>query len=115
MADQWPAEFGNQAYNNTETANSRINSVRFGDGYEQRVPDGINFLFAKLDLTFRRRKDVGEQLFAWLKERVNYTSILLDFPDATPGQYICRSVSKTWSGPNDMNITASFEQDFSIG
>jgi phage-related protein len=59
----------------------RMNSVKFGDGYEQRSLDGINTMPLKLNFRFANRSlEVIQQIDAFLRGTLPYY-------DRTPDEY----------------------------
>ena len=92
----------------------RVVSSKFGDGYEQRRPDGINnvpqswslfFVCPSVSMTqailnfLRARK--GSELFTWIP------------PDAVaPINVVCREYASDDEPGNSRTLSATFEQVF---
>lgn len=92
----------------------RVRVTRFGDGYEQRVADGINTTPATWPLKFAMRDDTERNgILAFLEARNGVEAF-----DWTPpfGGSAIRAVCRTWEWtPEKANlntITATFEQVF---
>lgn len=49
--------------------NDRVMEARFGDGYSQRVPDGINHLQTKFSLTFSRPDEEIDEIVTFLRSK----------------------------------------------
>lgn len=90
----------------------RVNEVKFGDGYSQRSPDGLNNLPASYNLMW---KNITET------ERVTLCAFLLarkgseSFDWVTPNsggtfKFICRDWSWTYGEYNLVDLRATFEQ-----
>ena len=100
-------------YGASATRAPRVKNVKYGDGYELRLPDGINTNPEVWDLQFTNRTSTealaidafltalgGTQKFQWTT------------PTGVTGNFICRSwpISITWG--NVYTISAKFEQVF---
>lgn len=66
-------------------------TVKFGDGYEQRAPNGINVDMAKWSsLSFSGRSAAeGAAIAAFLKARGGTESFTWTPPGGTSGNYVC--------------------------
>jgi len=93
-----------------------VRSVRFGDGYEQRLSFGINTRPEIWTLEFRGCTSAkAEQIDGFLKERNASQSFDWTSPAGTSGKFICRSWSRSFDEPNVETIRAQFEQVFDQG
>lgn len=103
-------------YPPTATRKPRVKSIQFGDGYEQRSPDGINTLPEIWDVQFNNRESTeiddieaflsalnGVDYFQWTPPR-----------SATQANYICRQWQRTAVKGNLDSLTATFEQVFDL-
>lgn len=97
----------------------RISASRFGDGYEERAPDGLNPLRQRWSLTFRSvEKGVADDIVAFLRARLSGTLGLESFTwtplwATTPISVVCRRWSRSQGDiPSESEITAVFEQEF---
>ena len=87
----------------------RVASAKFGDGYEQRVPNGINFILEKWSLTFSGTRQNMGLVEAFLRTHAGVTSFDWTNPDEVAGKFVCKS----WTKSRDkgvVNITCVFEQ-----
>lgn len=94
-----------------------VSVVKFGDGYEQRAPKGLNPLRDKYDLRFvgvdnlcHNRPNVAKQAEAFLRARGAVEAFTWTPPNLTaPILVVCRSwtMTKTHSV---YDLSATFEQ-----
>lgn len=92
---------------------ARIISARFGDGYEQRSPDGINNLKTNYSLTFPGLyKADGDELEAFFRAQKGAFSIQWTPPNSTiPLNFVVRSWRRAYdSGDGMSTISATFER-----
>ena len=94
----------------------RVLLAKFGDGYEQRVGDGINLRPRKYSLTFNTRTDAEiAPILAFLRAR-NGTQAF----DWTPsdgsgaGVFACRQWQHTVVRFGINNLTATFEEVWEV-
>lgn len=91
----------------------RIKEAKFGDGYIQRMPDGINNDPKSWNLTFSKLdKYDADQLYAFLraaKGSIPFTWVDLDGETL---QYVCPTYSRDYADEDVFNITARFNQTF---
>jgi phage-related protein len=90
----------------------RVRRVAFGDGYEQRVADGINTMPAKWSLRFVRYNADLAAIAAFLSARAGVEAFDWTAPDGTSGKYVCRQWTRSYTGPQIGEISATFEQVF---
>ena len=89
----------------------RVSSAKFGDGYEQRVANGINNIADKWSLTFTASKDICDAIDLFLRTQGAASAFIWTNPDSETGKYICRS----WNKSRDMGkvtVSATFERVF---
>lgn len=87
-----------------------VRAAKFGDGYEQRVPDGINTMPEKWDLTFTGTREEIDPIAAFL--RTHKGSLAFDWttPDEMTGRFICRSWRKTRERGVKVGLSFTLEQ-----
>jgi phage-related protein len=90
----------------------RVKTAQFGDGYQQRVADGINTLEQTWNLTFRNTAAVINAIDAFLIARNGAASFTWVPPDQPEIKVLCRSWNKTIINKRVYELTASFEQVF---
>ena len=92
----------------------RVLRANFGDGYAQRVGDGINTLDRKVKLQFRHitwaERDAME---AFLNRHAGYRSFLFWYPgDPAPAKWIAPSWSSDIADFNVASMQIDFERVF---
>lgn len=88
----------------------RVISSRFGEGYEQRVADGINTKLRTWSLTFTREKTDIYAIETFLDTKGGVTSFTwtpLDFAEVT---VICREWAFSYVGGNARSLSCVFEE-----
>ena len=88
--------------------NPRVLTATFGDGYEQRIADGINTLMETYSLSFKTRLKADiDDIVAFLDSKKGVTSFTLTLPDTN---------NTTRSGERDVKVIStnySVTYDFS--
>lgn len=91
----------------------RVKIAKFGDGYEQRVADGINTNAATYSLAFNARSDSeAAGIIAFLDARAGVEAFDWTTPDGVTGKFVCSDYNRTMSRYNINNVTATFRQVF---
>lgn len=92
----------------------RVRTARFGDGYEQRLADGINVRPAVWALTFDNRDNTETAaLLAFLQARNGVEAFDWTPPyEASAIRVVCREWNKSIAVYNSTTISAQFEQVF---
>lgn len=96
----------------------RVSSTRYGDGYEERAPNGLNPLQQRWALAFRAADNSeADAMMAFLAERLNALGLeAFDWTplwSTTPIKVVCREWNRSHLdeiGASDVN--AVFEQVF---
>ena len=101
----WTPDFGAAA-----DYKPRVRVARFGDGYEQRVPDGINTARDAWNLRFAVRNDTETNaILAFLRARNAFEAFNWTPPgEATAILVVCREWQRTFDAHNQNTITATF-------
>lgn len=92
----------------------RVRLARFGDGYEQRVRDGINTMPQTWGLQFTGDRAEIDAIDDFLTRHGGSDSFLWTTPDGVQGHYICRSWSKQRERGVKVTLQAQFEQVFDL-
>lgn len=91
----------------------RVLKAQFGDGYAQRVGDGINNSPQKWDIRF---EDISKAdalaIDNYLAGKGGVTKFSWTTPDGVTANFVCEEWSRTFSQENGHQVTATFEQDF---
>lgn len=91
-----------------------VTPVKFADGYEQRISQGINTIPKTWDLTFALRDDTeADAIDAFLEARGAQESFSWTPPNSsTSYKFVCREWNRSIDHVNKSTITAVFEQVF---
>lgn len=92
------------------TAKPRVTTVRFGDGYPQRIPDGINNDLRSYDVTFTGTTTRINLIGDFLARHNGVRSFLWREPD---GNYLIKVVCSSWTLTIDgitKSISTTFEE-----
>jgi phage-related protein len=101
------------SYNQSAEISPRVLAVRFGDGYTQRIPDGINNNLLNLDLTFENRSEKEATAIAhFLNVRRGAEAFCYTPPSpyATQKLFICKSFTSTFVFNDNFTVSAKFEE-----
>ena len=90
----------------------RVRAAVFGDGYQQRVADGINAMPRSWSLSFTRETADIDAIEAFLIAHAGVTSFDWTPPSGAAGKWICKSWSRNVIYRNVQAITATFEEVF---
>lgn len=89
----------------------KVTVTKFGDGYEQRVPQGINIAAEKWQLTFSESIGNFSEVLTFLRARNGVESFYWTTPLNEQRIFVCRK----WTLRRKMGvnvITADFEEVF---
>ena len=83
----------------TKTSTPRMRTAKFGDGYEQRIVDGINNLEESYTLNFATRpKSDIDDIVAFLNTKAGVTKFTLTLPDTN---------NTTRTGERDVKVVST--------
>ena len=103
-----------ESINSTMDEEPRVRRSQFGDGYEQRTPDGINAVVQVWDLNFERVDDaIADEIIAFLRARAGVEAF--DWTPrwgTSPIRVKCGKWTRRPDGDGDglSRISARFEQ-----
>ena len=108
-----PHFFWKPSYSANINKRPRVKSIRFGDGYEQRIADGINNNLNVIDITFENRDErEAAAILHFLEERKETESFV--FEPAKPydkaSLYVCRNWDSNFVFYDNYNIKVQFEE-----
>jgi len=87
----------------TKNSTPRIRTAKFGDGYEQRIVDGINNLEESYTLNFATRPKADiDDIVAFLDTKAGVTKFTLTLPDTN---------NTTRTGERDVKVVST---DYSV-
>lgn len=91
--------------------------AKFGDGYEQRISDGINNIKQEFNLSFKlRTKEIIDDVVAFLDARKGSLSFPFNFPDSNSGtgetaiKVVCEDYSISYAYGDFYTLTAKFRR-----
>tara|TARA_R100000231_G_scaffold86790_1_gene65890 strand:- start:7958 stop:8344 length:387 start_codon:yes stop_codon:yes gene_type:complete len=91
-----------------------INSISFGDGFEQRIANGINNLRQVMNVTFNTRpKAEIDDLVAFFESLGGVSKFEMIIDDTNGSETIkvvCKSWQQTWAFDNFYNLSTTFER-----
>lgn len=94
----------------TVNSEPRVTAVKYGDGYEQRKPAGINTDLKKYGVTFSVTRDDARYLEGFLARHGGYKAFLWTPPYLyRPIKVVCRKWSNTVNARR-VDYNAEFEQ-----
>jgi phage-related protein len=97
-------------------ANKRVSprtiGIQFGDGYSQRVADGINTQARVWDLTFTRLKDTIDEIEDFFIARNGVESFDWVPPEGDQGKFVCSSWARALPYKGVHSISAQFIEVF---
>lgn len=98
------------------TVSPAVYSAKFGEGYEQNTPRGINYLPQSWDLQFKcRSSSVADAILAFLNAQGGTQKFQWTPPRATsPILVLCRKWSDSTKAGGVTTVSAVFEQTFGV-
>ncbi|WP_337262962.1 MULTISPECIES: phage tail protein [unclassified Serratia (in: enterobacteria)] len=95
----------------------RVREVQFGDGYKQRVGDGLNNESQSWQLTFTNNEQITIEIRDFFKRHAGYKAFKWTSPSLEPGLYTCKTYQITALGKNSrgklmFQLAATFETAF---
>lgn len=101
----------NPSYGSRQSSSPVVRSVRFGDGYEQRLSYGLNTDLKTWDVSFDNVSTaVKDQITGFLDARQGVQNFNWASPEGAVGSYVCQQWDVTASGPSRWTITATFRE-----
>ncbi len=95
----------------------RVLKVQFGDGYEQRIQDGINNLRQEFSVTFNNRpKAEIDDIVAFLNNKAGTTAFNFTYPDSNAGggettiKVVCQDWSQRYSYDDFYSASMKFRR-----
>lgn len=98
----------------SRTSQPVTHSMTFGDGYEQRVANGINNLQQTMSVTFNTRpKAEIDDLVAFFESLGGVSKFQMTIDDSNGNETIkvvCKQWNQIWDFDNFYSLTATFER-----
>ena len=110
MADifEWVPAVANHAGSVT----FRVRKAQFGDGYAQRVADGLNNRASSFNLTFIGDAVKIGEILEFLDAHLGCSGFWWQPPLRDPGLFVCEKYSEPTKDGSTYTITATFDQTF---
>jgi phage-related protein len=111
-ADQ-PYFLWTPSYGTNISQSPRVNAIRFGDGYEQRIQDGVYTHLLRLELTFDGRDEKEAAAIVHFLDSKHAIETFY-YKTQPPYEKVKKFVCKTWASnfvfKDNFTVTASFEE-----
>lgn len=105
------SDFDYQPLNAAQVSNSpRVLAARFGDGYEQRVADGINTNLQNWNLSFSDTKTNIDLIEAFLSSKGGVDSFTWTPSGFAEIHVICREWARNVISKNVNSLSCTFQQ-----
>lgn len=99
------------------TTRNRTLKVAFGDGYEQRLVDGINFKMQEFNVRFNNRTDDdADDIIAFFDNKKGVTAFDYTYPDTNESggektiKVVCESYNLTYVNDEHSSVDATFRR-----
>ena len=96
------------------TSTPKVHTLSFGDGYEQRIADGINNLQQSMSVTFATRpKAEIDDLVAFFESLGGVSKFRMTIDDTNGAETIkvvCKSWNQTWNYDDFYSLSATLER-----
>jgi phage-related protein len=99
------------AFGATENTKPLVLKAQFGDGYQQRVADGINTLKRNWTLSFSKKQDKIEPIRDFLRARAGVESFDWTPPRGAAGKWVCEEWNLTVNDGGD-SVSLTFLEVF---
>ena len=101
----------------TRNNKPRVIKIQFGDGYEQRVQEGINNITQSFSVTFNNRpKAEIDDIMAFLDNKAGTTAFDFTYPDTNASgaertvKVVCEDYTQSYSYDDFYSCTATFRR-----
>jgi phage-related protein len=91
----------------------KVDVIKFGDGYEQRTPQGLSTNLLKLDVSFDKRDEAETAAishFLHARGATEAFAFMPPSPYASMKKFVCRSWGVTMTFQNNYVIKGAFEE-----
>ena len=111
-----PYFFWKPSYSSTVDFAPRITRIKFGNGYEQRIPDGFNTNLININLTFDQRTEKEAiSILHFLTIMNGQTAFIYNVPEVLSKnsfntKFICPNWNTTYNFYQNYTISATFEE-----
>ena len=101
----------------TRNNKPRVIKIQFGDGYEERVQEGINNITQNFSVSFNNRpKAEIDDIMAFLDNKAGTTAFDFTYPDTNASgnertvKVVCEDYTQTYSFDDFYSCTATFRR-----
>ena len=101
----------------TRNNKPRVIKIQFGDGYEQRVQEGLNNITQNFSVSFNNRpKAEIDDIMAFLDNKAGTTAFDFTYPDTNASgnertvKVVCEDYTQTYSFDDFYSCTATFRR-----
>ena len=104
----------NPVYNTRINARPKVNTLSFGDGFEQRLTEGLNQNPLSVNLTFELTQTDADTAIAFLNARVeDGASFDYTLPsESTSRKFVCTSFPRSIPFLNRVRLSCVFREVF---
>jgi phage-related protein len=88
----------------------RVQTAKFGDGYEQRTQIGLNPIMEQWQVVFTGLAAEINAIDAFLRAQCAWKSFIWKNPNEVEGRYLCRKWSIKRARGVKLTLTGTFEQ-----
>lgn len=106
----------NPSYSATKDVSYRTKQSNFGDGYSQRVGDGINVVQRKFTMDFENMLPAdADTLETFFNGLYGVLPFFYTLPlESTQYAWIAKAVKRSYQGPNSISLNVVIEQVFDL-
>ena len=98
-----------------EKRSYKVRKTNFGDGYQQRVADGLNSARTVWNLSFQGLTTTdANTVEAFIEARGGHESFYWTPPNGSQGRWVCEGLSRVEEGNAHASISVQFVQSFDI-
>ena len=94
------------------SSNFKVRQAQFGDGYQQRVGDGINTNARSWSVSFNNDAATIDTIQAFLDVELGVTSFTWVPPVGVSGKFICMGYSRSIDDYDSETLSATFTEVF---
>ena len=105
-------EFSPSPEGTSEDTATIVRNAQFGDGYSQRVKDGINSTRRTWTVNFALPKASMNAIDAFLRARAGTEAFTWTPPYGGVGQWTCEGWRKAPAGNLEYTLSATFKEEF---
>ena len=111
-----PNFFWKPSYNSKILNKPKMKNIKFGNGYEQRIIDGINNNLKEIDFIFENRSEIETvSILHFLNERNSQESFIYNIPtvyskSTLTTRFVCPEWSSTYISYNNYTIETKLQE-----